>query len=103
MDILERGAKLAKIEHALDLGMETPLLTNSERESLKIQRSPAFWREPKDLLITLAVCCMAALVMGWDQVANGNSGWPKDLHDVPNPYERNKINTQITKIRLPKF
>ena len=95
MDILERGAKLAKIEHALDLGMETPLLTNSERESLKIQRSPAFWREPKDLQITIAVCCMAALVMGWDQVANGNSHWPKDIHKVDNPYERNKVNTQI--------
>lgn len=95
MDDLERGAKLAKIEHALDLGMKTPLLTNSERESLKIQRSPAFWREPKDLQITLAVCCMAAMVQGWDQVANGNSGWPRALHKVEDPYEKNNDNTLI--------
>ena len=86
MDDLERGAKLAKIEHALDLGMETPLLTNSERESLKIQRSPAFWREPKELQITLAVCCIAAMVQGWDQVANGNSGWPWTLQVSTNTW-----------------
>ena len=95
MDVLERGARLAKIEHALDLGMETPLLTNSERESLKIQRSAAFWREPKDLQITLAVCCIAAMVQGWDQVANGNPGWPEHLIDVVNPYARNTFNTRI--------
>ncbi|KAL8783696.1 MAG: hypothetical protein Q9213_004435 [Squamulea squamosa] len=94
MDDLERGAKLAKMEHALDLGVETRLLTSSERKSLDIQRSAAFWREPKDLQITLAVCCIAAAVQGWDQVANGSFGWPS-LHNVPNPYERNHQNTLI--------
>ncbi|KAL8772478.1 MAG: hypothetical protein Q9209_002430 [Squamulea sp. 1 TL-2023] len=95
MDDLERGAKLAKMEHALDLGVETRLLTTSERKSLDIQRSAAFWREPKDLQMTLAVCCIAAAVQGWGQVANGNPQWPKDLHKVLHPYERNTENTMI--------
>ncbi|KAL9595177.1 MAG: hypothetical protein Q9219_006600 [cf. Caloplaca sp. 3 TL-2023] len=82
MEDLERGAKLAKMEHSLDLDRETPLLTEAEKRSLRIQRSSAFWQEPKDFQLTLAVCCIASAVQGWDQVANGNLGWPGELHCV---------------------
>ena len=80
MDELYRAAKLAKIEHSLDLGRRTDILELSERKALRIQRSRAFWKEPKDLQMTIAVCCLASAVQGWDQVANGNFGWPFDPH-----------------------
>ena len=82
------------MEHLLDIGEEVSLsspLTTSEDAALAIQRSLAFWREPKELLLTLATCCVASLTQGWfniysadgirancrpgwDQVANGNLG-----------------------------
>ncbi|KAF2405347.1 hypothetical protein EJ06DRAFT_552751 [Trichodelitschia bisporula] len=55
------------------------LLTDAEKRALRIQRSKAFWREPKDLIVTLIGCCMASMTQGWDQVANGNLGWPDDF------------------------
>lgn len=69
------SAKLAKKEHLLAIGQQVDGLTEGEKISLDIQRSKAFWREPKDLLLTLAVCCLASMIQGWDQVANGNLGW----------------------------
>ncbi|KAF2792803.1 MFS general substrate transporter [Melanomma pulvis-pyrius CBS 109.77] len=45
-------------------------------EALEIQKSKKFWKEPKALLVTLAICCIAPMVQGWDQAANGNLGWP---------------------------
>lgn len=72
---LEESAKLAKQDHALTIGQQVDGLTKAEKDSLDIQRSNAFWREPKDLLFTLAACCLASMVQGWDQVANGNLGW----------------------------
>lgn len=30
--------------------------------------------------MTLAACCTASLTQGWDQVANGNLGWPDTFH-----------------------
>lgn len=75
MKELEESAKLAKQEHLLAIGQWVDGLTDAERMSLDIQRSSAFWREPKDLLLTLAACCLVSMVQGWDQVANGNLGW----------------------------
>ena len=86
MEELERGAKLVKMEHSLDIGMDTALLTESEKQSLKIQRSSQFWREPKDLLLTLVACCLASMTQGWDQVANGNLGWKDEWHIVVDPH-----------------
>ena len=78
--------------HLLDLGREVVIpLTPGEKDSLEIQRSSAFWKEPKDLLLTLFACSLAGLTQGWDQAANGNLGWPTEfgLHlDIPNPASR---------------
>ncbi|KAH8587427.1 major facilitator superfamily domain-containing protein [Bisporella sp. PMI_857] len=89
------GAKLARYfgNHDDEIDDDTPqqgktnpsitsaseLLGRREKEAIRIQRSLAFWDEPKDLLVTLVACCMASLTQGWDQVANGNLGWPQDF------------------------
>ena len=66
--------------HLLDVGREVAIpLTLGERESLDIQRSSAFWKEPKDLLLTLFACSLAGWTQGWDQAANGNLGWPPEF------------------------
>ncbi|KAE9378467.1 MFS general substrate transporter [Stipitochalara longipes BDJ] len=87
------GAKLAKHfgnhddeidDYTPQQGKTSPSVTSAsellgirEKKAIKIQRSLAFWNEPKDLLVTLVACCMASLTQGWDQVANGNLGWPQ--------------------------
>ena len=66
-------------------------LTPGEKTSLKIQRSSAFWKEPKELLLTLFACSLASLTQGWDQAANGNLGWPSDFGlnvDINHPNRR---------------
>lgn len=55
------------------------LLGKPEWTALKNQESRKFWLEPKGLLVTLFTCCMASLTQGWNQVANGNLGWPAQL------------------------
>jgi hypothetical protein len=107
-DTLLRGAELARMEHQLDIG-DVSILKDMEKHGMEIQRSRAFWREPKDLLLTLGVCCLASLTQGkkvsfltsillpiwscirnsrvqatdifsgWDQVATGNLRWPEDF------------------------
>ena len=66
--------------HLLDVGREVAIpLTPAEKHSLEIQRSSAFWNEPKDLLLTLVACSLASLTQGWDQAATGNLGWPTEF------------------------
>jgi len=55
------------------------LLGQREWDAIETQRSLRFWKEPKGLIVTLFACCMASLTQGWNQVANGNLGWPKDF------------------------
>lgn len=57
-----------QVEHSLDVGADTDILTEPERQGLEIQRSSAFWREPKDLLLTLQACCLASMVQGRSSV-----------------------------------
>jgi hypothetical protein len=52
------------MEHLLDMGEEVAGLTDIQREAIAIGRSRAFWREPKDLLLTLGACCLASLTQG---------------------------------------
>ncbi|KAJ4301425.1 hypothetical protein N0V90_003517 [Kalmusia sp. IMI 367209] len=52
-------------------------------KALDIQKSKKFWKEPKSLLVTLGVCCLAPWVQGWNQAANGNLGWPGDFGVSP--------------------
>ena len=91
-DELLEGAKLAKVGHLLETGKKVHLnLTQAEKTSLDIQRSSAFWKEPKDLLLTLCACSLASLTQGWDQAANGNLGFPDEfgLHiDIHHPVGR---------------
>ena len=78
--------------HLLDVGREVAIpLTLGEKQSLDIQRSSAFWKEPKDLLLTLFACSLAGLTQGWDQAANGNLGWPTEFGlnvDIKHPAGR---------------
>ena len=78
--------------HLLDVGKEVTIpLTPGEKNSLEIQRSSAFWKEPKELLLTLFACSLASLTQGWDQAATGNLGWPSDFGlsvDVNHPNGR---------------
>ena len=68
------------VGHLLDVGREVAIpLTPSEKHSLEIQRSSAFWKEPKELLLTLFACSLASLTQGWDQAATGNLGWPTEF------------------------
>lgn len=76
---LIESAKLAKQQHLIDIGQHVDGLTEAEKRAIDIQRSNAFWDEPKDVLLTLASCCLAGMVQGWDQVANGNLGWTKEF------------------------
>lgn len=79
MEELVESAKFAKQERSLAIGRYMDSLTSAEKWSLDIQRSGAFWREPKDLMVTLAACCVGSMVQGWDQAANGNLGWPGEF------------------------
>ena len=87
---LIESAKLAKQDHALAIGQPVAGVTDAEKVSLDIQRSSAFWREPKDLNLTLAACCLASMVQGWVQVANGNLGWPAALGVQVDPRDPTK-------------
>ena len=55
------------------------LLKPREWRAISIQQAKSFWKEPKDLLVTLLTCCVASMTQGWDQVANGNLGWPGEF------------------------
>lgn len=77
---LLHGAQLAKVGHLLETGKSVHIhLSDQAKEQLKIQQSPAFWKEPKELLVTLFACSLASLTQGWDQAANGNLGWPNEF------------------------
>lgn len=72
---LIESAILAKKQHLIDIGQHVESLTEAEKKAIDVQRSNAFWDEPKDVQLTLMACCLASTVQGWDQVANGNLGW----------------------------
>ncbi|KAF2660475.1 MFS general substrate transporter [Lophiostoma macrostomum CBS 122681] len=90
------GARLARsnyANHERDLELDTEdsrpksfrasmdtvngVLEDHDWKALDVQKSKRFWKEPKAVLVTLAVCCVAPLIQGWDQAANGNLGWPE--------------------------
>ena len=58
---LEESAKLAKRDHLITIGQHVDGVNEAEKRSLDIQRSAAFWREPKELLLTLSACCLASM------------------------------------------
>ena len=70
---------MARIEHSIDFGQGVNYSTTAEKEPLTVQRSSAVWLKPKSFCLTLVACCLASMSQGWEQVANGNSGWPDDF------------------------
>jgi hypothetical protein len=72
------GATMAIDEHQLNLGQYHSLQEGApERTYLDQQQSLKLWKDPKDQILTLIVCCLASLTQGWQQVSNGNLGWPQ--------------------------
>ncbi|KAK4507915.1 hypothetical protein PRZ48_001650 [Zasmidium cellare] len=58
-----------------------PNLTDEEKEALEKENSKGFWKQPKELRVTIITLCIAAVVQGWNQTAsNGaNLNWPSQL------------------------
>jgi hypothetical protein len=82
LEELCKGAKLAITYGNHIKSADAPvggLLEKREWDAIEHQRSLRFWLEPKGLLVTLVACCMASMTQGWNQVANGNLGWPKEF------------------------
>jgi hypothetical protein len=75
LETFQAGAALAIDEHQLNLGQYHSLPDGApERDVLDQQKSLKLWKDPKDQVLTLIVCCLASLTQGWQQVANGNLG-----------------------------
>jgi hypothetical protein len=72
-DTLYAGAKLAKSEHEINVGLRPDGIHNMEWEALQHLHSKAWWRAPKHLLLTLSACFLASFSQGWIQVCTGNA------------------------------
>jgi MFS family permease len=59
-----------------------PGLSAEEKEVLLNETQHGFWRQPKELRITIITLCVGAVVQGWNQTAsNGaNLSWPEQLN-----------------------
>jgi len=57
------------------------VLNEHDWKSIEIQRSKKFWQEPKALLVTLAVCCLAPWVQGQLCSATTSPKVPNFLQD----------------------
>ena len=51
-------------DHAISIGQHVEGLTPGEETAFDIQRSSKFWKEPKELLLTILACCLASMVQG---------------------------------------
>jgi hypothetical protein len=89
LETFKEGANMAIDEHQLNMGQYHNLPDGApERAFLDQQKSLKLWKDPKDQVLTLMVCCLASLTQGWQQVSNGNLGWPHAFGlkvDVNNP------------------
>lgn len=58
-----------------------PRLTSEEKEALASETTKGFWKQPKQLQVTIITLCVAATVQGWNQTgSNGaNLNWPMQL------------------------
>jgi hypothetical protein len=93
LETFQEGANMAIDEHLLNLGQYHSLADDApERAFLDQQKSLKLWKDPKDQVLTLIVCCLASLTQGWQQVSNGNLGWPQAFglnvdENNPNNYD----------------
>jgi hypothetical protein len=81
LDVLQKGAELAKSEHLLNIGMYERIIKkdSAEERAITQQRSLKIHHDPKEMVLTLIGCCLASLTQGWDQMATGNLGWPSSM------------------------
>ena len=91
--MLQKGAELAKSEHLLNIGMYEGIINkgSAEERAITQQRSLKIYHDPKEMILTLIGCCLASLTQGWDQMANGNLGWPTAMG--LNPFNVNQPGT----------
>ncbi|TKA83514.1 hypothetical protein B0A55_00496 [Friedmanniomyces simplex] len=73
--------KAGKVLRDPEASMSVPRLTPEEKEALKNETSSGFWKQPKQLQVTIITLCVAAVVQGWNQTGtNGaNLNWPQQL------------------------
>ncbi|KAK0867179.1 hypothetical protein LTS02_004346 [Friedmanniomyces endolithicus] len=73
--------KAGKILRDPEASMSVPHLTDEEKDALKHETSSGFWKQPKQLQVTIITLCVAAVVQGWNQTGtNGaNLNWPQQL------------------------
>lgn len=57
------------------------ILSTREKAILERESKAGFWHQPKDLKVTIATLCVAAIVQGWNQTgSNGaNLNWPRQF------------------------
>ncbi len=56
--------KAGKILRDPEASMSVPHLTDEEKNALKHETSSGFWRQPKQLQVTIITLCVAAVVQG---------------------------------------
>ncbi|KAF7185031.1 putative polyol transporter 6 [Pseudocercospora fuligena] len=73
--------KAGKILRDPEAWESVPSLTDEEKEALDNEVRNGFWKQPKELQVTIVTLCVAAVVQGWNQTAaNGaNLNWPRQL------------------------
>ncbi|KAK3117286.1 hypothetical protein LTR53_001467 [Teratosphaeriaceae sp. CCFEE 6253] len=73
--------KAGKILRDPEAWISVPRLTAEEKDALKHETSLGFWKQPKQLQVTIVTLCVAAVVQGWNQTGtNGaNLNWPQQL------------------------
>lgn len=77
----ETFIKAGKILRDPEAWEAVPNLSLDEKEVLFNETRGGFWKQPKELRVTIITLCVAAVVQGWNQTAsNGaNLNWPKQL------------------------
>lgn len=73
--------KAGKILRDPEAWESVPSLSLDEKEVLFNETINGFWKQPKELRVTIITLCVAAVVQGWNQTAsNGaNLNWPEQL------------------------
>ncbi|WPH00120.1 Hypothetical protein R9X50_00294300 [Acrodontium crateriforme] len=74
--------KAGKILRDPEAWQSVPRLTLDEKEVLKNEMKNTFWKQPKQLRVTIITLCVAAVVQGWNQTGtNGaNLNWPQQFN-----------------------
>ncbi|KAK5743289.1 hypothetical protein LTR17_002766 [Elasticomyces elasticus] len=73
--------KAGKVLRDPEAWLSVPRLTLEEKDALRHETSSGFWKQPKQLQVTIITLCVAAVVQGWNQTGlNGaNLNWPMQL------------------------